>query len=399
MPVAEKFSIAALFFLCSPNPSIAQRNLSLADAVIAAKVINFYAKCVVAMVAIMLSLALAHADQNKSPDGQALELNVVLAQAAAGSANDQNILGAMYQTGSGVARNEEEAARWYAKAADQGHAAAQANLGAIYMSTRGPLKDSRKGVELLKLSAAQQFPLGIARLGAAYLQGSGIAQDTAKGTRLLLEAVDLGVGLAAYELGRAYFHGSGATKDAQKAEQWFRKSAELGYSNGQYVYARHFETDSNKRFDLYQRAADGGHAGAQFEVGRIYGDKTSQTYNLDEAIYWYSLAALNGNEMGNQARFKLGLPDVNGNEPLNTQIPSSSRSTRKLDGHETVATFAVAAGIAILLMTLSSDAEGAGSDTSERKEWCEPCIYGEREVYGNQCQNMDTGALRSRICR
>ena len=229
------------------------------------------------------------------------------------------------------------------------------------------------------------------------MQGRGVKQDAKKGTRLLLQAVDLGVGLAAFEIGMAHRWGHGATKDEGEAKKWFQKSAELGYPDGQYISARFYETDGGRRLELYLKAASGGHAGAQYELGRIY-HLTPELYDRDKAVHWYSLAALNGNQMGNQGLFKLGLPDVNGNQPINSKVMTSSASTEKLDGHTTVAAFVAAAAIAVLLSTTVG---GDGSDTSsssEERKSCEPCAWGEREVYANQCQNMDTGALRSPMC-
>lgn len=293
-----------------------------------------YLKAVVALMAILLSLTLAQADQVQNSTGSELEFSKVLAQASADDANAQNLVGAMYQTGSGVARSDEEAARWYSKAADHGHPAAQAILGAMYMVGQGVPRDDARGVNLLILSAAQQLPLGIARLGAAYMQGWGVKQDAEKGTRLLLQAVDLGVGLAAFEIGMAHRWGRGATKDEGEARKWFQKSAELGYPDGQYISAKFYETDGGRRLALYLKAANGGHAGAQYQLGRIY-HRTPELYDRDKAIHWYSLAALNGNQMGNQGLFKLGLPDVNGNQPINSKVMTSSASTEKLDGHTT----------------------------------------------------------------
>ncbi len=55
-------------------------------------------------------------------------------------------LGFMYESGWGVARNDQEAAGWYQLAADQGHAKAQFNLGRLYMEGRGV--DKNKGLGL-----------------------------------------------------------------------------------------------------------------------------------------------------------------------------------------------------------------------------------------------------------
>jgi TPR repeat protein len=47
----------------------------------------------------------------------------------------------MYYTGQGVPQDDAEAARWYRKAADQGHAGAQFNLGAMYADGQSVSQD------------------------------------------------------------------------------------------------------------------------------------------------------------------------------------------------------------------------------------------------------------------
>jgi hypothetical protein len=56
----------------------------------------------------------------------------------------QNALGRRYAQGEGVKLDEQEAVRWFTKAAEQGHVAAQSKLGSIYWSGRGVPKDSNR---------------------------------------------------------------------------------------------------------------------------------------------------------------------------------------------------------------------------------------------------------------
>ena len=60
--------------------------------------------------------------------------------AEAGVAEAQNMLGSMYECGSGTPIDEAAALEWYRKAAVQGHSRAQANLGMLM----GPLGDNRE---------------------------------------------------------------------------------------------------------------------------------------------------------------------------------------------------------------------------------------------------------------
>ena len=47
----------------------------------------------------------------------------------------------------GVTKNDEEAVKWYRKAADQGFAAAQYNLGGMYYRGEGVAKDEVEAVK------------------------------------------------------------------------------------------------------------------------------------------------------------------------------------------------------------------------------------------------------------
>jgi len=47
----------------------------------------------------------------------------------------------MYENGRGVPQNYKQAAIWYRKAADQGHADAQSNLGLMYANGHGVPQD------------------------------------------------------------------------------------------------------------------------------------------------------------------------------------------------------------------------------------------------------------------
>src|SRR5262249_39738338 len=65
--------------------------------------------------------------QRPSPDIPALKI-----KADKGDPEAQFLLGTAWAKGQGLTNNYEEAAKWYRRAADQGHAGAQAGLGELY---------------------------------------------------------------------------------------------------------------------------------------------------------------------------------------------------------------------------------------------------------------------------
>ncbi len=82
---------------------------------------------------------------NLSPDAANLPQLQELAQK--GNPLAQNAMGLLYSVGDdkqGVRRDENEAARWFTKAAENGNVSAQSKLGSLYWSGRGVAKDDSR---------------------------------------------------------------------------------------------------------------------------------------------------------------------------------------------------------------------------------------------------------------
>jgi hypothetical protein len=106
-----------------------------------------------------------------------------------------------------VGQDHVEAARWYLKAAEQGHAEAQHNLGTMYQSGLGVGQDHAKAVQWYQRAAEQGYAAAQHNLGVMYLAGQGVAQDTLRAhmwfdlaSRRGLEAARKGRDAAASEL-------------------------------------------------------------------------------------------------------------------------------------------------------------------------------------------------------
>lgn len=70
-----------------------------------------------------------------------------------GDVREQFLLGTAYLDGQGVDKNDWEAAYWFQRAADQGHAKAQTSLGIMYCLGRGVPKDAVEGCKWLIVAA------------------------------------------------------------------------------------------------------------------------------------------------------------------------------------------------------------------------------------------------------
>ena len=94
-----------------------------------------------------------------------------------GDARFQGYLGSLYENGRGVAKDDNEAVRWYRKAADQGYAIAQTGLGMCYLQGKGSAKDSVEAVRWLRKAADQGDAYAQYNLGVMYDNGTGVPQD------------------------------------------------------------------------------------------------------------------------------------------------------------------------------------------------------------------------------
>jgi hypothetical protein len=83
------------------------------------------------------------------------DVNALKARAEAGEAAFQAYFGYLFASGSGgVPQNNEEAFKWYHKAADQGYVPAEYNLGVLYDEGRGVAQSHEAAYFWLSLAAA-----------------------------------------------------------------------------------------------------------------------------------------------------------------------------------------------------------------------------------------------------
>jgi len=109
-------------------------------------------------------------------------------------------LGLMYYKGEGVQRDHKEAAYYFRRSAEQGHAAAQYNMGLLRLSGGGIRKDHREAARWFYLSAEQDYSRAQYNLGLMYARGDGVARDRRKAVRWLAKSARQGNGEALEKL-------------------------------------------------------------------------------------------------------------------------------------------------------------------------------------------------------
>ena len=230
-------------------------------------------------------------------------------------------VGNMYKYGTGVS-DEDKAVKWYQEAAEQGHAEAQYTLGQM---CEDDFRD-QEAFQWYHQAAEQGHAEAQYRLGEIY---EGKDSDVryfiedywdyseaykVEALHWYIEAAEQGHAKAQYKLGKMYediemdedmdeeieanLRDYSETEDYKvESVKWFRKAAEQGHAEAQYKLGKMYEDgrgveqDSKKAIEWYQKAADRGLHGALYTLGKMYEDGRGVEQNNRKAVEWYWKAA------------------------------------------------------------------------------------------------------------
>ncbi|QJR10086.1 hypothetical protein DSM104443_01137 [Usitatibacter rugosus] len=217
--------------------------------------------------------------------------------AEGGYAPAENGLGLMYQLGSGVAKDEAEALKWYRRAAAQDDPQAEFNLGLAYEKGHGVAKDEGEAVAWYRKAAQRGHGEAQNSLAVMYTSGRGVAQDGGEGLKWYRLAAEQGNPRAQYNLGGRY----AAANDHVEALKWYRKAAAQDYADAfnnlgaMYVAGKGVAQDSAEARRLFLAGAALGSPGAQFNLANMYADGSyGSPKDMTQAIKWWQKAAAQG---------------------------------------------------------------------------------------------------------
>ena len=148
-----------------------------------------------------------------------------------GNPSEQNDRGVAYYYGNGVKQDYNEAAKWFRKAAEQGHADAQNNLGLAYFNGNGVPQDYNEAVKWYRKAADQGNAYAQNNLGLVYFNGIGVLKNYNEAAKWFRKAADDGHHWAQYNVGLCYEFGYGVPKNFSLAESFYKKAAESGNKN------------------------------------------------------------------------------------------------------------------------------------------------------------------------
>lgn len=235
-------------------------------------------------------------------------------------------IGKLYAAGLGTERDYETAAGWFAQSAEQGYPYAQYSLAGLCRQGRGVERDDTKAYRLYTLAARQGFPYAHFELGKLLRDGVGCARDV-KRAREHFRAAFLGFhGLERqshddklqYRIGWMLLQGVGTEQDAAAAREWLQKAARLGNVHAKVQLAKLTLADVTAGPEqlrgavaFLREAAENGHDGAQYTLGKLYRDGGAIEKDIKEADRWFRLSAEAGNEYAQYALGRLLLEQGN----------------------------------------------------------------------------------------
>jgi len=162
------------------------------------------------------------------------------ALAEAGDMSAQIMLGALYNKGGAVQRDDKIAATWFEKAANQGNVEALYQLGYLYENSQLP-RDYKAAAGLYHKAAQQGSAKAQARLGAFYAGGTGVEQNPNEAILWFGKAALQGNTEAQFRLGLMYLIGKTVPKNNDVAKGWLTKAAAQSHADSLFLLAEMYK--------------------------------------------------------------------------------------------------------------------------------------------------------------
>ncbi|MGA2094196.1 MAG: tetratricopeptide repeat protein [Sedimentisphaerales bacterium] len=157
-------------------------------------------------------------NQNETPLPQ--NLPTLINDANKGYPSAQFKLGEMYSNGNGVPQDNNEAFKWFTKAAEKGHTEAQFNLGEMYSKGNDVPQDNNVAFKWFTKAAEKGHTESQFRLGEMYSKGNGVPQDYNKAFKWFTKAAEQGDETAQRNLALIYYDGKGVIENYVEAYKW-----------------------------------------------------------------------------------------------------------------------------------------------------------------------------------
>ena len=133
-----------------------------------------------------------------------------------------------YYTGNEYPLDKKQAATWFKKAAQAGHAKAQWYLGRMYAKGDGVAKNTAVAINYLQQANSNGQEEAAYDLAMLFLDNGGDKPDYTKAAQWLTTSAKNDNARAAFQLGKLAVDGKLDNYDPQQAEKWLRLASDLG---------------------------------------------------------------------------------------------------------------------------------------------------------------------------
>ena len=243
-----------------------------------------------------------------------------------------NRMGNCYNNGVGVDEDEDEAMKYYLKAAELGFCASQYNyadslkkrgdaecllwyqkayengdsdgayeIGMMYLEGHILNSNIEKAITYLKKAAEMDNRAAILQLACEYMNGDTVEKNITEGMALMEKAAELGSDLAAENLSNLYRKGEDTTQDLNKALEWAKKTIELGSGEAMYNMAVTYlygecnvEKNEITALNYFMESAKAGFVSAMHALALFYYEGTVVAKDSSKALEWAEAAGRKG---------------------------------------------------------------------------------------------------------
>ncbi len=213
-----------------------------------------------------------------------------------------------------------QAAIWYQKAANQGHAEAQVGLAFMYDVASESTRDHSQALYWYLKAANSGNTRGMQRVASCYEKGYGISVDYTLAVYWAQKAIEKGDNISCLILADLYLYGLGVPQDFKKTIYYCNQGIErmekwndLGRSVAKNIlkevteqekskkptHLQYIDSDKIEDYNKYIESAEKGDPEAQFIIGNCY-----KYRNHTLALEWHTKAAQQGHV---KAQSKVGI--------------------------------------------------------------------------------------------
>lgn len=217
-------------------------------------------------------------------------------RAETGDAAAQVLLGEIYSRGLGTPKNDNEAAKWYGRAADQNVPEAQFQYALLLIDGKGVERDEAKARTLMEQAAESGHRL--AQFNFAQMLLAGEVDPTPDALKRAVDfyekAAAQNLADAQYAMSVVYADGvAGRAKDEATARDYLERAAKQGFDTAQVEFAswlvegRGGPRDEKAGFAAMEKAAKAGNIAAQNRLAKLIVTGIGTESNPILAAAWY----------------------------------------------------------------------------------------------------------------